>query len=187
MQLKQEIGLSGRAAGATGSRDVPRILFFCLSGPALFAVVTYAFGWVEVGAAPVWSTTGGFALSLMFTWLFVVMGETFIEDLVKLAFVLPLFWFDPDWVDLDLPWVHPIMTGLVCGGICGFLLNTCGLGDLRAKAGGTDGPERNRRRPSRAERHEDDDKRRRERREAEARAYRARLDEKNEADLPEKE
>lgn len=187
--LKQAIDMSGQAAGGPGSRPIPRMLFTltgpALAGPALFALVTYAFGWADAEVASVWSTAGGFALSLMFALLFVVMGETFIEDLVKLAFVLPIVWIvpaylGPESVEPYYRWVHLPVIGLVCGGVGGFLLNTLGLGNLRKRAVATERPAQNKRQPSRAERREEDDRRRRGRREAEARTDRARREEREE-------
>ena len=170
--LKQAIDMSGHAAGGPRSRLIPRLLF-ALAGPALFALVSYAFGWVDVEAAPAWSVAGGFALSLFYALAFIVVGESFIEDLIKLGMVLLIFWAASSY-----PLALPLTAGLVCGGVCGFLLND--RGRARAETGATERPARNERQPSRAERREEDDRRRRERREAEAQAYRARQEEREE-------
>lgn len=125
------------------------------------ALAGYGFGWAGFEDAPVWAVIGGFAAAFLIMMLFGLVGESVIEDGVKLVIVAAAAWAAP-----DIAWLNPIMAGLVFGALGAFAGNFFGrLVDRNPRRANTT------RRKSKAERRREEDEERRKRNRHERERY----------------
>ena len=147
-------------ANKTGKRNwtTNPVLIAWIVGFTGMALVGYGFGWAGFEEAPSWAIVGGFVAALLIMALFSLVGESIIEDGVKVAVIALLFWVAP-----ESPWFDPIKAGLLVGALSALAGNIHGRWKYRARAGpaSASGPEKPARRKTRAERRREDDERRR--------------------------
>ncbi len=147
-------------ANKTGKRNwtVSPVLVAWIVGFTGMALVGYGFGWPGFEEAPPWAIVSGFVAALLIMALFSLVGESIIEDGVKVAVIAVLFWVAP-----ESPWFDPIKAGLLVGALSALAGNIHGRWKYRGRAGpaSAPGPEKPARQQTRAERQREDDEQRR--------------------------
>ncbi len=90
-------------ANKAGKRNwtVSPVLIVWIIGFTGMALVGYGFGWPGFGEAPSWAIVSGFVAALLIMVLFSMVGESLIEDGVKVALLAVLAWVAPEsaWFD----------------------------------------------------------------------------------------
>lgn len=133
------------------------VLIAWIVGFTGMALVGYGFGWAGFEEAPSWAIVSGFVAALLIMALFSLVGESVIEDGVKVAVIAVLFWVAP-----ESPWFDPIKAGLLVGALSALAGNIHGRWKYRTRAGpaSASGPEKPARQKTRAERRREDDEQR---------------------------
>lgn len=142
-------------ANKTGKRNwtTNPVLIAWIIGFGGMALVGYGFGfgWAGFEEAPSWAIVSGFVAALLIMALFSLVGESIIEDGVKVAIIAVLFWVAP-----ESAWFDPIKAGLLVGALSALAGNIHGRWKYRTHAG----HEKPARQKTRAERRREDDEQR---------------------------
>lgn len=110
-------------------RGLPAGLITSLGGLALFG---WGLGWAGLPDASGWAIGGAFVISILTLLVFGVIGESVIEDGIKLVIVVVLY-FSVGTVADDIPWVVTLVAGLVAGATGALVTNlTRGAAPARA-------------------------------------------------------